>query len=279
MSVRFPRPSGRSAALRVLAAVLSATIVGLLAACTTTSSSPVETRVVDGPADQQPDKARLAKLKLELAAAYFSRGQYATALDAVAEALQADPRSVSGYNLRGLIQAAMGDLPKADDSFRQALRLNAADGDTLHNYGWFLCQQRRFDEADAQFAAAEQAPGYLGVSRSMMARGICQARNQRLEQAERTLLRAYELDPASPATAVNLSEVLYRRGEYERARFYIRRVNVNDDLVSAQTLWLAARIERKLGQTAQVQSLGNQLRNRFPDSPEALRYERGAFDD
>jgi len=56
-----------------------------------------------------------------------------------------------------------------------------------------------------------------------------------------TLSRSYELEPANPTTAVNLSEVLYKRGEYERARFYIRRVNTKEELASAQTLWLAVR--------------------------------------
>ena len=78
---------------------------------------------------------------------------------------------------------------------------------------------------------------------------------------------------------MNLSEVLYKRGEFERARFYIRRVNTKDELVSAQTLWLAARIERKLGQDAQVQDLGAQLRKRFPQAPETLLFEKGKFDE
>jgi type IV pilus assembly protein PilF len=73
--------------------------------------------------------------------------------------------------------------------------------------------------------------------------------------------------------------VLYRNGQYERARFYIRRVNTKQELASAQTLWLAARIERKLGQEEQVQAMGAQLRNRFPQSPEALLFEKGKFDE
>ena len=48
---------------RWLALALSAAAACGLGACASTSSAPTETRVVDGPADQQPDKARLAKLK------------------------------------------------------------------------------------------------------------------------------------------------------------------------------------------------------------------------
>jgi type IV pilus assembly protein PilF len=73
--------------------------------------------------------------------------------------------------------------------------------------------------------------------------------------------------------------VLLRRGELERARFYVRRVNQQADLANAQTLWLAARIEKKLNNQAGVFEFGDQLRKRFPQSPEAARYEGGRFDD
>jgi type IV pilus assembly protein PilF len=149
----------------------------------------------------------------------------------------------------------------------------------MHNYGWFLCQQRRFADGDVQFNAALGVPNYRDATRTLLAMGVCQARNNQWADAERTLLRSYELDPANPTTALNLAEVLLHRGEFERARFYIRRVNAIDEIVSAQTLWLAIRIENKLGQAAQVKLLANQLVNRFPQSSEALAYEKGRFDE
>ena len=82
-----------------------------------------------------------------------------------------------------------------------------------------------------------------------------------------------------PSTALNLSEVLYRRGDYERARFYIRRVNIREDLSNAQTLWLALRVEHRLGNRGAMDEFGRQLRNRFPQAAETLAYERGRFDD
>ena len=112
-----------------------------------------------------------------------------------------------------------------------------------------------------------------------MTKGICEARAGKLEQAELTLKRAYEIDPANPATAMNLSEVLYRRGEYERARFYVRRVNGSVELRNAETLWLAARIENRLANPQGVRDLGNQLRSSYPSSREASAFERGVFDE
>jgi type IV pilus assembly protein PilF len=225
------------------------------------------------------DVDRRARVRLELALAYFGRGNTTTALDEVKQAIAAKPDLVEGYNLRGLIYASMNEADLAEGSFRHALRIDPDNFDTLHNFSWFLCQRKRFDEADAQFKMLLALPNFRNAPRALLAQGVCQARNGRWQESERTLSRAYELDPANPATAVNLSEVLYREGEYERARFYIRRVNAVEEQSNAQTLWLALRIENRLRQPAQVKALGGQLRNRFPEAPETLLYEKGRLDD
>ncbi len=255
-----------------------------LAACVTTGAppkSPYRSNNDDDikTASDQTNADRLSNTRMELAGAYLGRGQPTDALDQVKQALQAKPDNPAAYGLRGLIYAALGDNEKADESFRRSMQLAPHDGDLVHNYGWYLCQQRRFDEADAEFTRALAEPTYRSASRTMLVQGICQARAGKPQDAERTLSHAYELDPANPAVAVNLTEVLYRNGQFERARFYIRRVNNNQELANAQTLWLAARIEHKLGQEQQVQALGIQLRNRFPQAPQALLFEKGKFDE
>jgi type IV pilus assembly protein PilF len=261
-----------------LRGLFSALAVLWLAACAAPPSPGGGERELRTDSDQTSAEKR-ARVRLELASAYFSRGQPTTALDEIKLALVAKPDLPEAFNLRGLIYAGMGELPLAEQSFQRALQLKPRDGDTLHNFAWFLCQQRRFDEADAQFAAALTTPQYTDVPRSLMARGVCQARAGRWQDAEQSLGRSFELDPANPGTAYAYAEVLYRRAEYERARFYVRRINGQVGQSNAQTLWLAARIERRMGNMPGVEDFARQLRERFPSSPEALQLQRGQFDD
>ena len=230
-------------------------------------------------ASDESDVQRRARIRMELAANYFAQGQMTTALDEVKQALVAVPDLVEAYNLRGLIYAALGDDKLAEESFRRALQINPQDGDSLHNFGFFACERKRYAEADELFTRAIAVPGYRSVSRSLLLQGVCQARAGDLALAEKTLTRAYELDAGNPAIGMNLSDVLYRRGEYERARFYVRRVNASADFRNAESLWLAARIERKLGNDSGVRDLAAQLRDRYPSSREAEALERGRFDD
>ncbi|HWH84349.1 MAG TPA: type IV pilus biogenesis/stability protein PilW [Burkholderiaceae bacterium] len=267
--------SARFAAGLLLAA---AALLGGCATKTTVTSSVGDGKDIVTSSDET-DASKRARIRLELASAYFGQGQTTTALDQVKLALQADPNSAPAYNLRGLIYANLGDDALAQESFRRALQLNPRDADAMQNYGYYLCQKQRYPEAAALFDQALAMPQYRDQIRTLVTKGVCEAHAGQLPEAEATLTRAYQLDPANPSTAVNLAEVLYRRGEYERARFYIRRVNAVASYTGAQTLWLAARIERRLGNRTGATDLGEQLRRRFPDSREASSFERGQFDE
>ena len=61
-------------------------------------------------------------------------------------------------------------------------------------------------------------PQTVATSKALLARG-CQINAGLFPEAEKTLLKSYELDPSSPATVYNLAAVQYRRGELEPARF------------------------------------------------------------
>jgi len=258
--------------MRVLVA---AALIALLGACAQPLAPSQDMRTVS----DNTDADRRAAPRLELASLYFGRGQYETALDEVKLALAAKPDLGAAHNLRGLIYAAMGEERLADESFQRALQLNPRDADALHNRAWFLCQIRRYDEADRSFEQALAQPQYRDSSRTLLSHGVCQARAGKLAEAEQKLMRAYEFDSGNPSTSLNLAEVLYRRGEFERARFYARRVNSREEFSNAQSLWLALRIENRIGNRSGVDDYGRQLRARFPQSPEAQSYDRGRLDD
>ena len=271
----------RAEALRARGWLPALLLASLLAACAVRGplDEPIGNSKDIVTASDESDASKRARVRMELAAGYFGRGQMTTALDQVKLALVADPNLSEAYNLRGLIYANLGDDKLAEESFRRALQLNSRDLDAMQNFGYFLCQKKRYAEANAQFDQAIAVPQNRDPSRTLLTKGVCQAYAGQLAESEASLTRAYEFDPANPSIAVNLSEVLYRRGEYERARFYIRRVNAVPALVGAQTLWLAARIEQRLGNRSGAQDLGDQLRKRFPDSREAGSFERGSFDE
>ena len=228
--------------------------------------------------DESPTHKR-ARVRLELAAAYYQQGKLRPALDEVKQSISVDSSIPDAYNLRGLIYDALGDDDLSEASFRRALQLDSKGAGTMHNYGWFLCQRKRYDEADAMFAAALVVPQYRNLSQTALVRGACFSRQGKLGEAEKSLMRAYEIDAGNPTIAVNLAEVLYRKGDYERARFYVRRVNSSQETANPESLWLAAKIEYRMGNAQGVKDYGNQLITRFPSSQEASSFEAGRFNE
>ena len=97
-------------------------------------------------------------------------------------------------------------------------------------------------------------------------------------EAEGSLAHSYEIDAGNPITGYNLATLLYRRGDFARAQFYIRRLN-NSEMANAETLWLGVKVERKMQNPAAMDQLGDQLRKRYPTSKEVASLERGAFDE
>ena len=252
-------------------------LAGLLAACASqpgVGDTPTEFQTAS---DESPARAR-ARTRLALASGYFENGQHVVALDEQKKAVQADPTFADAYNLGGLIYMALGDNALAQSHFQRAIALNPRDANAMHNLGWLQCQQGNYAAAEQSFQRAVAVPTYQDRARTLMAQGVCEARSGDAAKAEATLMHSYELDAGNPVTAYTLSQLLFQRGDYTRAQFYIRRLN-NSELANAQSLWLGIKVERRMNNRQAMEQLASQLRRRFPQSRELLAYERGAFDE
>jgi len=225
------------------------------------------------------DLRKRARIRLELAAAYYGQGQFTTALDELKQVMKLDANLVDAFELRGLIYDALNEPGLAEDSFKRALVIDPNNPSVLHNYGWYLCRKQQYEQADELFARVTEQPVTVVTSKSLLARGVCQLQAGSLPNAEKSLVRAYELEPGNPATAYNLALVLYKKGDFERARFHIRRVNNVSERANPESLWLGIRIENKLGNIPGRDELASQLRSRFNDTREGIKLELGKYDE
>lgn len=226
----------------------------------------------------EPEARRRARIRLELASGYFAEGKPTVALDELKLSLQNDPSYAEAYNLRGLIYMRLNDVAFAEESFKRALALSPRDANVAHNYGWMLCQQRRYSESLAYFGQALSSPIYGDKAKTLMTQGLCQIAAGQKPEAERSLMRSYEIDAGNPITGFNLASLMFERNELERSQFYIRRIN-NSEFANSESLWLGLKIERRMDNREGMLQLVDQLKKRFPQSRELAAYERGAFNE
>lgn len=243
-----------------------------LAGCATTP----ETSQPQLSPEQQGVRARAA-LHAELGAGYFSRGQHEIALEELDEALRIDPRYAPAYNYRGLVYMDLKEDARAEQNFRQALQFDPSNSDANNNFGWYLCQRDRVTESYRYFETAVRNPLYANPDKSYVNAAVCALRANDLSRAEDYLAKALAIQPRNPQALFRMAGIKHRQGEYAAAKGYVDRLF---KVVSgtAETLWLAVRVERKLGNRDAESSYALQLRNQFPGSDEARLLQRGQYE-
>ena len=221
--------------------------------------------------------AARAKAHTELAAAYLERGSLGVAMEEVRLALKADASYAPAYNLLGLVQMDLRENGEAERAFERALQLSPTDPDSNHNYGWFLCRTGREEESVRYFLSAVKNPLYALPQKTYAVAAGCAMQKNNQKDALDFYDRSLRLDPTYPPALIGLAQLRYRRGELREARALVGRYNKAVE-PTAESLWLALRIERRLGDRVAEGSYATQLRRRFSGSSEYQQLQKGRYE-
>jgi len=223
------------------------------------------------------DARTRAKAHTDLAAGYYELGNMGVALEETRIALAADPNYAPAYNVQGLVRMDLRDMQAAEESFKRGLQLAPQDPDLNHNYGWFLCQTNRTEQSVQWFMNAVKNPLYRNPARSYAAAGRCSERFDPKQAAE-FYERALKIEPNHVSALLPYADLQYRQGHLNEARTLVTRYHKLVPEPSAESLWLAHRIERKLGDRTAADSYAAQLRRRYASSPQHQAMQRGQYD-
>lgn len=208
-----------------------------------------------------------ARVHTELAAGYFAQNQLAIALEEYTLAIRYDARYGAAYSGLGLVYGLLRDDVKAEASFKKSLELDAGNSESRNNYGTFLCSRNRIDESIVQFLEAIKNPLYTTPAQAYMNAGICSLRKKDMAGAELYFSNALQIEPLLHAAAYQLSLIQFNKGQYAEARNSMQYALVTKP--TAEMLWLAIQIERKLGGYDAEASYALELRKKFPLSEQA----------
>jgi len=263
--------------VRVLGIAVCLGVVTLLSGCANTLNDPSDLQPTVNTTGNESDARTRARIHTELAAGYFELGNLGVALEEVRIAEQSDSSYPPIYNVAGLIYAALKDDRRAEENFNRALRLSPADPDINNNYGMYLCQRGREVEGIKRLLAAVQNPLYQNPERSLVNAGMCARRRGDSAAAQDFFLRAVSVRPNQPQALYQLADLSYASANYAGAHAYLRQL-VQVAQFNAEVLWLAIRVERRLGNAVGEASYTQQLRKNFPNSKEAAALQAGQFE-
>jgi type IV pilus assembly protein PilF len=222
------------------------------------------------------DPRTRAKAHTELGALYFQDGNLIVALEELTLAAAIDSDYAPAFATRGLVLYYVKEFESADRDFRRAIDLDEKNPEISNNYGWFLCQTDRARESIQYFERAYKNPLYQTPGNAYLNAGACLIKLDELGAAEDALERSLRLMPGNPQAMYHLADISYRRGNFDAAR---KRMTEAVRLVEPgpEMLWLLLRIERRLKNRADEQSLAAQLRRKFPDSAEYQELLKGNY--
>lgn len=217
--------------------------------------------------------ARLVEVHTQLAGAYLQRNQLDVAEQEIKKALDVDPDNALANNVMALLQVRLKNDAKADSYFRKAVARDSANGDIQNNYGAFLCERGRYDEAETRFRKAIDDPRYKTPELANLNAGLCLMKKPAPARAEKYFRAALGEQPKLATALLQMSRISLNGGQALSARGYMERyLEVGKE--DPEVLMLACDIERALGNKALYNNYAQRLMVKFPDSPQAQSVKR-----
>ena len=254
-------------------------LIALLAGCSgfgKTAEAVEEAQTTTQSSAENPLRYR-ARVHTELASNYFQRGQMAVALEELNEAVRLDAKYGVAHSILGLVYADLGDLVKAEASFKTAVAVAPAEGEIRNNYGSFLCRQNRAKEGLEQFDAALRLPLYSTPNIALENAGSCALAASLIRPAEGYFARLVQIQPLNSRGYQGLAAIALKTSRFDEVRRQVR-MGLNAQPTSPELYFYGACAERRLSDKATEDSYTQQLRSRYADSPLNEQLRKGGCD-
>lgn len=248
--------------LKVTGALLLLTF--MLAGCVTKTS---------GKGDRQVDKTKALELHIKLAQGYVDKGNRESARHHLRKAYDIDKTSAEATAVQAMLYQLEGEPVLAEQSFKKAIKAKKNFTMARNNYGVFLFQDKRYEQALAQFELAaadldfdDRAEALVNVGRTSLKLG-------NTERAKAAFEHASILDRNLSEAFIELADLNFQKQEYADAKKNLDR-HMALGQPSARSLLLGIRLERVFGNKDREASYALLLKNRFPYSREYLEYKQ-----
>jgi type IV pilus assembly protein PilF len=220
-------------------------------------------------AKRQTEKAHEAAIyNVQLGLAYMNQGELERAKDKLDRAVTQDPDNPDVHSARATLFARLNQKDKADEEFREALRLAPHDPRMVNNYAVYLCQNGRSDEGVKRFLEAARNPLYPTPEAAYTNAGVCLRAAKRDDEARVNFTRALQLKPNFAEAAFQLANLQFDHGELAPARAgidsFIATYNATADL-----LLLGVRVARAQNDRLGAQRYARRLQLDFPGTDQA----------
>ena len=246
-----------------LRAALLLLVVSLVAGCVTTGKV--------NPMTTQKGREEARKAYVQLGIGYLQEGQNERAKVPLRSALELDSSAPDANAALALVFQGEGETELAEQHFRKAIANSSDDSRIFNNYGSFLYEQKRYQDAYEMFQKAAADPLYPERSRVFENIGLTALALGKQAEAQDSLNKALRLNPNQPRALLELAEISYDTQQYVPARGYYERFSQLSEQ-DARSLLLGLRLAKVFDDKDKAASFALQLRRLYPSTPEYQQY-------
>lgn len=211
-----------------------------------------------------------AEAHVQLGLLYLRQNQFATAAHEFDAALAIDPNSAQVQHAKALLLSRTGNDTQASQYFARAVALAPDNFLAVNDYAIHQCQQPRpsaeqIAVAIAQLERIATLPANQQRLSSWLGLGICHATAAEWQVAHGYLQRVLAQAPTLPQALLPMAEIGFETENYLSSRAFLERY-FNYGTRLARPLFLAARVEQKLGDLPRAYQYRRELQQQFPQS-------------
>ena len=212
-----------------------------------------------------------AELYVKMAEEYYARGQTEVAFRRAQQAVKADNKYPRAHAWLAFLFEELRQNDEAAKHYERAVALAPNNADILNAYASFLCRQRKYAEADANFLKAASNPVYTTPWIALTNAGNCALDAGNATKADTHYRAAIQKNPAFGPALVKMAELAMKRGDAKGAKDYIDRYFKPETAripgASRIALQVGAEAERKLGNRKRAAYYEEVLRKSFAETP------------
>ncbi|MCY1405879.1 Photosystem I assembly protein Ycf3 [compost metagenome] len=248
----------------ILRAALFFLLATVLTACVTTGKpEPLKT-------EKGRNEARDAYIQLGIG--YLQMGNTEQAKVPLRQALELDSSSADAHAALALVYQAEGEPKLTEGEYRKALSSRSDDARILRNYGTFLFEQKRYQEAYDMYIKASEDGLYPERSRIFENLGLVSLKLNRQAEAKQFFDKALRLNRNQPVALLEMADLSYLARDFVPARSYYEEY-LKQGSQNARSLLLGIRLAKVFDDRDTAASYGLQLKRLYPASPEYQAYQ------
>ncbi len=224
----------------------------------------------------EQDKGKALELHVQMALGYVEKGNRESARHHLTKAFEIDKSSAAATNAMAMLYQLEGELPLAEEQFKLAIKRDKNLTVAHNNYGIFLYNQKRYQEALSQFELAAADLAFINRSQALTNVGRTALKLNNKARAQSAFEHACILDRRNPDAFIELADINLQNQEYAEAKKNLD-ASVSLSGHSPRSLMIGIQLEKVFGNKDKEASLALILKNNFPYSKEYLEYKQKNF--